>query len=410
MASSPARTARLLAALLVALPVALPGAARGEEPPASSATAPGVVVPRTALALEDADTLVLELRGQPPERVQLLGLDAPELQRLEYDLPYTQPMAERALGFMQGALDAALELRLLRAAERDAYGRTLAYVLADGQNLNALLLREGLASGPAEGLPDHGFPEQLAQCRAAAAAAGPLAFEEPSTYRKRMKAVADQQRKRGLYPRLGSPRDGQATVPPTAAWTGSSSRAGGKPVELDKSRLFFDDGDTLVVRAAGKELETVRILGLDTPEVQHFEHRIPWSQPFGEQAWGFLAGAVAVAGKVEVLRARDKDTYGRTLGYVYVNGRNLSVLAIRARLSGAPTDRFGDNGFPEQLAECKAAAKAAGPVAFEEPYLYRRRMRDVAEWMLEHDLYPPLVGESAPEKAPKKEPGKPAGK
>lgn len=398
----------LMACLLVALAA---GRARAEEPAADSAMQ-GVLVARTALALEDGDTLVMDLPGQRPQRVQLLGLDAPELQRLEYDIPYTQPLAERALGFLQGALDASLEIRLLAAHERDSHGRTLAYLRLDGRNLNALLIREGLASGPAEGLADHGFPRELAECRAAAAEAGPPAFEEPSTYRKRMKAVADQMRQRGLYPALGSPRDGHAAVPAPTAWTGASSRAGGKPVDLDAARLFLDDGDTLVVRAGGRDLDTVRILGLDTPEVQHFEHRIPWSQPFGEQAWGFLAGAIAVAGKVELLRARDKDTYGRTLGYVYVNGRNLSVLAIRARLSGAPTDRFGDNGFPEQLAECKAAAKAAGPVAFEEPYLYRRRMRDVAEWMMKQGLYPPLVGDSAPERQERadKAPAKPAGK
>ncbi|MFM8981048.1 MAG: thermonuclease family protein [Planctomycetia bacterium] len=400
MASSPARLAWLLAALFLCVPQA----ARAAEPPAPAGTA----VPRTAIALEDGDTLVVRLPGQPPERVQLLGLDAPELQRPEYDIPLTQPGAEQALGFVQGALDTALELRLLRAPARDAYGRTLAYLLADGQNVNALLIRAGLASGPAASLPDQGFPAQLAQCRAAAAAAGPPAFEEPSAYRRRMKALAQQQRKQGLYPALGPPHAGHATVPPPPAWTGASSRAGGTPEPLDKARLFLDDGDTLVVRSGSREVETIRILGLDTPEVQHFQHRIPWSQPFGEQAWGYHAGAVAVAGTVEVLRARDKDTYGRTLGYVYVNGRNLSVLAIRARLSGAPTDRFGDNGFPEQLAECKAAAKAAGPVAFEEPYLYRRRMRDVAEWMLREGLYPPVEVEGASDKAPAKPTAKPA--
>ena len=49
--------------------------------------------------------------------------------------------------------------------------------------------------------------------------------------------------------------------------------------------------------------EEIRLLGVDAPEVEHLAHDIPSRQPFGERAAGFLQGALAVAHRVEILRA-----------------------------------------------------------------------------------------------------------
>lgn len=159
-------------------------------------------------------------------------------------------------------------------------------------------------------------------------------------------------------------------------------------VVVAKESLFFDDGDSVVVRWNDAEPETVRLLAMDTPEVAHLEHDLPYAQPFGSEAAGFLAGCVAVADKIELLRSGQKDAFGRTLGYLYVNGRNLSVLLLAARLAVENVSRYGDNGLPVQAAECVAAAKAAGPVAFEDPHFYRQRMRGVSAWLKKHGLYP----------------------
>ena len=129
--------------------------------------------------------------------------------------------------------------------------------------------------------------------------------------------------------------------------------------------IRFDDGDSIDIDWP-KGVEHVRILGIDTPEVQHLDHDLPYPQPFGTEAAGFLRGCLAVAKKVELLRSGKKDRYERTLGYVFVNGRNYSVLVIEARLAYGPSDRFGDNGLPEEFASCKAAAARAGPVAFDD--------------------------------------------
>jgi len=167
-------------------------------------------------------------------------------------------------------------------------------------------------------------------------------------------------------------------------------------VLVAKESLFFDDGDSVVVRWKDAEPETVRMLGMDTPEVLHLEHNLPYPQPFGNEAAGFLSGCVAVADRIELLRSGQKDTFGRTLGYLYVNGKNLSVLMLSARLAVENVSRYGDNGLAVQAGECVAAAKAAGPLAFEDPHLYRQRMRAVSTWLKQHGLYP--KGEEAGKK------------
>lgn len=158
-------------------------------------------------------------------------------------------------------------------------------------------------------------------------------------------------------------------------------------VLLDKATLQTDDGDTLdIVTAAGTE--SVRILGIDTPEVLHLDHNIPYAQPFGDVAHGFFRGALALARKVELLRSGQKDPFGRTLGYVFLDDVNYSVLVLQAGLAAESVTHYGDNGLPKEAGECLAAAKLQGPLAFEEPHLYRKRMSAVTKDLKARGLYP----------------------
>ena len=133
----------------------------------------------------------------------------------------------------------------------------------------------------------------------------------------------------------------------------------------------------------------MRLLGIDTPETRHIEHNIPYDQPFGLEAWAFARGVFATAHTVEILRANTIDPYGRTLAYLFVDDRNYSTLVIKARLAIESVTQFGDNGIPGEAAAVMAAAKAAGPVPFEPPYLYRRRMGDLTNWLKSKGQYPP---------------------
>ena len=157
-------------------------------------------------------------------------------------------------------------------------------------------------------------------------------------------------------------------------------------VPVDPSRVQVDDGDTVVIGWSKDDHEIVRILGIDTPETRHLEHNLPYAQSFGPEARGFAQGAVATATQVELLRASTLDPYGRSLGYLFLNGRNYSVLVVQARLSAETVTFYGDNGLPKEAAEVLAAAKAAGPVAFEPPHVFRGRMREVSKWMKEKGL------------------------
>lgn len=157
----------------------------------------------------------------------------------------------------------------------------------------------------------------------------------------------------------------------------------GKRVTVDPALVRMDDGDTVDIHWSKDDVETVRILGIDCPETRHLAHNLPYAQDFGPEARAFAKGAFATTTQIELLRSATLDPFGRTLGYVFLNGRNYSVLVVKARLAVESVSFYGDNGLPQEAAEVVAAAKAAGPVPFEPPHQFRARMRDVTRWMQE---------------------------
>jgi micrococcal nuclease len=165
-------------------------------------------------------------------------------------------------------------------------------------------------------------------------------------------------------------------------------RVHGVRVSVPLDRIRIDDGDTIEIPWDGEAVEVVRILGIDAPETRHVDHDIPFDQPFGPEATAFTRGVFSMTERVELLRSSTLDPYDRTLGYVFVNGRNFSVLIIEARLAVETISVFGDNGLPNEAAACVKASAEAGPVPFESPHLYRRRMREVAQQMRAEGLLP----------------------
>ena len=159
-------------------------------------------------------------------------------------------------------------------------------------------------------------------------------------------------------------------------------------VPVDPKLVTVDDGDTIEIRWPNGDVEDVRILGIDCPETRHLPHDLPFAQPFGDEARAFALGTFATATTIELLRAATMDPYDRTLGYVFVDGKNYSVLVIDARLAEESITAFGDNGFPKEAAIVTEAAKRAGPLPFEPPYQYRNRMRRLTEWMKGKGIYP----------------------
>jgi len=172
-------------------------------------------------------------------------------------------------------------------------------------------------------------------------------------------------------------------TPPTAAprERKPQTRASSARIAVEPSKLSVDDGDTAVIHWGAADAETVRFLGIDTPETRHLQHDLPYAQPFGPEARAFAQGAFATASKIELIRSPGLDPYGRTLGYFFLNDKNYSVLVVAARLAEESVTRYGDNGLPAEAAAVQATAKAAGPLPFESPGDFRRRMREVSKWM-----------------------------
>jgi micrococcal nuclease len=168
----------------------------------------------------------------------------------------------------------------------------------------------------------------------------------------------------------------------------AQSRPNGQKVKVDPSLVVVEDGDTVVIKWPGAEAEIVRILGIDTPETRRLEHNLPFDQPFGKEAHAFAQGAFAAASEIELLRCPTLDPYDRTLGYLYLNGRNFSIMVIKARYSTETVSHYGDNGLPAEAALVNAAAKDIGPLPFEAPHVFRARMRELTNWMKKTGQYP----------------------
>ena len=146
-----------------------------------------------------------------------------------------------------------------------------------------------------------------------------------------------------------------AGTPDASPWT-AAVRVHGARVAVAPGDLRVMDGDTAEIRWSAADVETVRVLGIDTPEL--FRGRA--LDPHGAEARGFARGAFATASRIELLRCEAQDRYRRTLGYFFLDGRNYSVLALAAGLARETISRFGDNGLPDEAREVLEAAHRAG--------------------------------------------------
>jgi micrococcal nuclease len=116
------------------------------------------------------------------------------------------------------------------------------------------------------------------------------------------------------------------------------------------------DGDTIVVVLAGGERDTVRLLGVDTPETHHPTKPV---ECFGPEASAFttrrlLGHVVTLEGDVE-----SRDVYGRRLAYVLLRGERFNDELLRrgyARLLVLAPNR----GHAHELLEAELAAHDAG--------------------------------------------------
>jgi len=78
------------------------------------------------------------------------------------------------------------------------------------------------------------------------------------------------------------------------------------------------DGDTITILDAGKIQYKVRLAGIDAPEK---------TQAYGQRSRDSLEELVA--GQTVIVETTKKDRYGRVVGKVLVNGRDINIEQIR---------------------------------------------------------------------------------
>ena len=76
------------------------------------------------------------------------------------------------------------------------------------------------------------------------------------------------------------------------------------------------DGDTVTVLQDARQIK-VRLYGIDAPELK---------QPYGKKSRQFLANLIA--GKVVEVNENGKDRYKRTIGTIYLNGKDINAQMV----------------------------------------------------------------------------------
>jgi len=83
----------------------------------------------------------------------------------------------------------------------------------------------------------------------------------------------------------------------------------------------ISDGDTIKV-LTGKTVTKIRLYGIDCPEK---------GQAFGRIAKRFVSEMVF--GRQVEIKPMDQDRYGRTVAWVYVDGKNLNEVLVKVGLA-----------------------------------------------------------------------------
>jgi micrococcal nuclease len=114
------------------------------------------------------------------------------------------------------------------------------------------------------------------------------------------------------------------------------------------------DGDTIKVRVNGK-LETVRYLLVDTPESKNPNKCV---QHYAKEA--FLRNSELVKSgnlTLELERENTRDTYGRLLAYVYVNGESIQGTLLKEGYARVAYIMNPPYKYLEQFKEDESLAK-----------------------------------------------------
>ena len=133
--------------------------------------------------------------------------------------------------------------------------------------------------------------------------------------------------------------------------------------------IKITDGDTINIRDHDDKTHKIRLAGIDAPEM---------SQPFGEESRSHLLGLVY--GKEVVIETKKKDRYGRIIGTIYHDGKDMNLIQVQAGMAWW-YEYYKDQQSPEDqrlysTAHERAKKNKVGlwedPLAIN-PYKWRKR-------------------------------------
>jgi endonuclease YncB( thermonuclease family) len=156
-----------------------------------------------------------------------------------------------------------------------------------------------------------------------------------------------------------------APVPPASAST---------PRTLVATVQRVSDGDTITATTADSTKLDIRLLGIDSPEIQHGKKP---GQPYGEEARDYLDHLIG--GKSVRVDAYDPDRYQRILAVIWDGQVKVNLLLVAMGYAevyrGAPCQA---HCWELEQAEAKARHDRVGmwrQAGYESPSDFRRRMR-----------------------------------
>jgi len=108
----------------------------------------------------------------------------------------------------------------------------------------------------------------------------------------------------------------------------------------DRFDLNVEDADTISIRRKGninsplssfmgtgqQASMSIRLAGIDAPETAHADRK---AQPYAERAKAIAADLISKAKDVRLVTSPDDTTYGRQVGMIYVDGKNLNLELVR---------------------------------------------------------------------------------
>jgi endonuclease YncB( thermonuclease family) len=157
----------------------------------------------------------------------------------------------------------------------------------------------------------------------------------------------------------------------------------GRPQSAAYQVVKVSDGDTITVRADGKE-DKIRFCGIDAPEVRHGDQP---GQPFGEESREKLRSLISAAGNQVIVYPAERDRYGRLVAEVFVSAGKgteeenlLNYEMVRSGMAyhyAKYSDRCPNGKDFLVRAEQEAQAKRLGvwSGSYQKPWEFRKAQR-----------------------------------